>query len=1065
MSIKNKHQDWNEKESNQEIIQLDEMDDSLKGKIAQIKWDLVSIKRNKKEESICGFYSGYPGEIATQIKNEEKKYQWIAKELFNGSDKCPISNEEARKFFLLIKELKNADEETLNDVIEFAYKIPSIKEFKEKVQSQKEVKATLHHLEGCNRINMCSYYDKLKQEELNQIEDGMSFICSEAESLLNRDEKWVKGALQDCLADKDRKWKHLYESTSKILKENKSIFEKVEKLPGIKSTSRLVPKDFRSLLELAEEFFSQYKSNDKIEWGLFSKMSPDLKKLNKIKIGEKNVKSYKDVEKLHTYVKSMLAIQDLSRLWSEIRVDGLSFKQTIDSRKFMEKYHILNDHLEPLDTCIKVHKHLESIKKILSMYKIPQFSCTLNSIREERKVIKFTQNKKKLKITEEFFKKNTSILEPYKHQKNDLVKNIILTYEKKDMEQYENIVNKISKLKKEKELFSEMCVIRNKLKSDTLYRRLKSEVDNPIWEPRMSDFERAYAWRSADQWLEEKTDKDNITRMNQKREDMIKRQKENMEKLVAKKAWNFCLSHMTDNQLKSLRGWVQAIAKIGKGTGKTAQKHRRVAKERMQECKSAVPCWIMPLYRVVENIKPSSAQFDVVIIDEASQTGPDGFLLNYLARKMIVVGDKEQISPENPGIKDEDVEILKKKYLSDIEYSDHIGREYSYYDYCEITGTSIQLREHFRCMPEIIQFSNNISYTGTPLIPLRQYGSSRLSPLETTLVKEAISKVGGNNDPYNEKEAKALVDQIKSCLRDPDYKEKTMGIIILQGKAQIKAIEKYLKELDVKDIAERSIRIGNAYDFQGDERDVIFLSMAIAYDWNPIALTRDTYKKMYNVASSRAKDQMWLFHSVDKNFLSTNDFRMKLLTHCKSKSGSLTVWPLERLNELYKQIKETPDKSPGNAPKPFDSWFEARVFHRIASRGYQVTPQVEVSKYRIDMVISGSKKRLAIECDGDHWHSKEEDVQRDMERQWWLERCGWTFWRLKESDFNRDEVGSLKSLWKKLDEMGIYCLNSVNSQSQIGESLDETFKLNSLPVDLHGDRDESRQELVYKESG
>ena len=89
-----------------------------------------------------------------------------------------------------------------------------------------------------------------------------------------------------------------------------------------------------------------------------------------------------------------------------------------------------------------------------------------------------------------------------------------------------------------------------------------------------------------------------------------------------------------------------------------------------------------------------------------------------------------------------------------------MGREYSYYDYCEIlfTGSHVQLREHFRCMPEIILFSNNISYSGTPLIPLRQYGSSRLFPLKTTYVDEAISKVGNSKEPQNEKEAKAIVE-------------------------------------------------------------------------------------------------------------------------------------------------------------------------------------------------------------------------------------------------------------------------------------------------------------------
>ena len=497
-----------------------------------------------------------------------------------------------------------------------------------------------------------------------------------------------------------------------------------------------------------------------------------------------------------------------------------------------------------------------------------------------------------------------------------------------------------------------------------------------------------------------------------------------MEQLATQKAWHFCLSQLTDEELSSLKGWIQAIGKIGKGTGVTASKHRKVAKKRMEECKTAIPAWIMPLYRVVENIKPDAEPFDIAIIDEASQTGPDGFLLNYLAKKIIVVGDKEQISPENPGTKDEDVEILKKKYLSDIKFSEHIGREYSYYDYCEtlFTGSHVQLREHFRCMPEIIQFSNNISYSGTPLIPLRQYGSSRLPPLKTTFVKKAVSKVGINKQPQNEKEAEAIVNQIKECISNPDYKGKTFGIIVLQGKAQKQVIEKALTEIDKTEIEKRSIHIGNAYSFQGDERDVMFLSMAVSNDWNISSLTRETYKKQYNVAASRAKDQMWLFHSINLNDLSPQDFRRQLLSHCVSDSEKImTVWPQDKLNKLYTEIKETKNKNKDNALEPFDSWFEAKVFHKIASKGYQVIPQYEQSNYRIDMIIVGSKSRLAVECDGDHWHPKEKE-EDDLERQWKLERCGWTFWRLRESNFNRNEEEALKSLWKLLDEMQIYPL-------------------------------------------
>ena len=166
-----------------------------------------------------------------------------------------------------------------------------------------------------------------------------------------------------------------------------------------------------------------------------------------------------------------------------------------------------------------------------------------------------------------------------------------------------------------------------------------------------------------------------------------------------------------------------------------------------------------------------------------------------------------------------------------------------------------------------------------------------------------------------------------------------------------------------------------------------------------------TFKRQYNVAASRAKDQMWLFHSVEKEDLKNpEDFRRQLLDHfLKDRKDGVSNGTTNKLQELSKKIKETRNKSMDNAPKPFDSWFEARVFYQIASRGYQVIPQYEETGFRIDMVVVGAGRKLAVECDGDYFHN-EETAGKDQERQWQLERCGWTFHRIRESLFNHNET-------------------------------------------------------------
>lgn len=75
--------------------------------------------------------------------------------------------------------------------------------------------------------------------------------------------------------------------------------------------------------------------------------------------------------------------------------------------------------------------------------------------------------------------------------------------------------------------------------------------------------------------------------------------------------------------------------------------------------------------------------------------------------------------------------------------------------------------------------------------------------------------------------------------------------------------------------------------------------------------------------------------------------------------------------------------------------------------------------YRIDLVVEGENARLAIECDGDHWHSSPEQVENDRRRQSALERAGWKFVRIFESDFCLDADEQMGRVWQALSDLGI----------------------------------------------
>src|SRR5205823_13483077 len=104
--------------------------------------------------------------------------------------------------------------------------------------------------------------------------------------------------------------------------------------------------------------------------------------------------------------------------------------------------------------------------------------------------------------------------------------------------------------------------------------------------------------------------------------------------------------------------------------------------------------------------------------------------------------------------------------------------------------------------------------------------------------------------------------------------------------------------------------------------------------------------------------------------------------------------------------------------KRSQSSFEREVMKRLEAAGYGVAPQWKVGSFRIDLVVEGNGKRLAIECDGDHYHPLER-LQEDMDRQSILERMGWIFTRIRSTEFFRNPERTMKPVIEKLQSLDI----------------------------------------------
>ncbi|HBV97350.1 MAG TPA: hypothetical protein DEF36_09940 [Desulfotomaculum sp.] len=467
-------------------------------------------------------------------------------------------------------------------------------------------------------------------------------------------------------------------------------------------------------------------------------------------------------------------------------------------------------------------------------------------------------------------------------------------------------------------------------------------------------------------------------------------------KLVEKKAWAAQIRRTSLEQQQALHGWKLLMGKIGKGTGTRVPRLLAEARKLMPVCQTAVPVWIMPLSRVAENFQPGKNFFDVVIIDEASQADVMALVALYMGRQVIVVGDNEQVSPLAVGQKQDEVQKLIDEHMKDIPNYQLYDGLFSVYDLGMTAFKPVCLREHFRCVSPIIQFSNHLSYDGK-IKPLRDDSDVLCRPFTVAYRVEGDTS---RNGKVNEKEALAIASLTVACTEQPEYKDASFGVISMLGDEQAVLIDSLLQRyLPSSEYTRRRIQCGNSAQFQGDERDVIFLSLVDAgTEEGTLRLLsgghQNMYKKRFNVAASRARNQMWVVYSLNPEInLQPGDLRRRLIQHAKDPGA------LMRLLETHEERTE--------------SEFERLVMQRLIQAGYRVKAQFAVGAYRIDMVVEGGGKRLAVECDGDRWHT-EENLRDDMARQMILERMGWRFVRIRGGQFFRNPNKAMEPVFERL---------------------------------------------------
>jgi len=546
--------------------------------------------------------------------------------------------------------------------------------------------------------------------------------------------------------------------------------------------------------------------------------------------------------------------------------------------------------------------------------------------------------------------------------------------------------------------------------------------------------------------LRETGDKRTIHRLMQQRDACVKL-------LVAAVAKAELKAAMTSDTCAGLLRLVSAVSAAGRSSqndGLRAARHRADLASAMESCAESVPCWIMPTWRVSQCLPARIGSFDLVIIDEASQSDITALTALVRGKRLLVVGDHKQVSPTGGFISEATVRDLKARlFASRHPYVEQLLPGRSIFDLAQtcMADARVSLLQHYRCVPQCIQLSNELFYFNRlqpRRLPLK---SKRLTPALVDVFVRGGKKVG----KINEKEANAVVSYLKKELAEGAElrrRRASVGIISLLGSLQTRLIRKRLLDaLTDEQIATHRIVVGEPSTLQGDERDVILLSMVASPGSSPNQVGR-LYEQRFNVALSRARDRMVLFRSLKSgDVLSRDDLKRSTISFFERGTKGNALRGRRRKNGEVVTLYT-------------DSTVEGQVLQFLRHSGYSFDTSCCIAGSVAVVEDISHDCRLCVCVDGSGGETFEE-WSSHVKEQRSLEMAGWNFFRMWHAEWIVNRSTLERALLKACRSLGLKPSTSP-TVSPISDRLDSAASKVGAPIDamVVEESDETKRPIV-----
>ena len=455
------------------------------------------------------------------------------------------------------------------------------------------------------------------------------------------------------------------------------------------------------------------------------------------------------------------------------------------------------------------------------------------------------------------------------------------------------------------------------------------------------------------------------------------------------------LKSLLRDQVKRQRLIVHTKALV---TKKQNLQNRLLEDEDFTPLLEAFPCWCVTTYAVSNSLPLKPGLFDVAIIDEASQCDIASCIpVLFRCKKAVIVGDDKQLPHLSFLEKSKEQSFLSQYEIPDKYQLMWRFRTNSMFDLANYYSTKpVLLDEHFRSYAPIIDFSNQEFYGGRIRI---------MSQCSNDDVLELIRVPDGKVDSEmtrNMPEVEAIMQRLQEIIQEDDRKNSDVPVsigIISPFRGQVELIKKALNQLySESQLRKHRIEVGTAHTFQGDERDIIMISWAVANNSFNQSLTFLQIPNLFNVAVTRAKKKQIVFLSKDPKTLPTG----LLKDYIEYVQAYIDKSKLKSDMKLDENIYKNP--------------FEKELAQFLRNEGFDVTAGKTVAGLSSDLYVkSPTGKAIIVECDGVADNVKMNKTQ--IQKQTLMERTGILVERISYREWYMSKQGCIERIKSIFEEM------------------------------------------------